>query len=475
MKIINYALAAGLLIGCSADRSKNSTVNTVHETAEPVYKEHFKAGEVVEKIICNVDTSQSYALYLPSTYSPEKNNPVIFAFDPHGTGNLPVATYKALAEKYKFILVGSNNSKNGTAWEDILKITTILFSDVQSRLNVNPQRIYLLGFSGGARIANGIARNNGSITGVICCGAAAPASGATNPRTNYFFMGITGNEDFNYTEIKKYDKVELAGHSVKHALLEFDGKHEWPPLATMDQAFWWMELNEMRKNNGLKKNAHIPDSVQLALAQLKILLDQKRSMEAYECCRKTINFYDGLTDLSTFFTTYKTLQTDQTIDAAMKREEQEWKQEEDIKKKYLQAVQSNDYNWWLNDISSIHSKIKNGPKREGLIYKRVLSYLSLMMYLQTTQFMQQRNTAAAMYFSRLYLLVDPKNPEAYYLAAALNAYQGERSEALRYLSNAVDNGFENKTRLEKDSAFIHIRTSEGFQKIIQRVNKNKKD
>jgi dienelactone hydrolase len=460
------------LLSCSSNTSnKSSNSNTVTESPAPPQKENFPAGQFLENIICKHDTSQSYALYLPSGYSPEKAYPVVFAFDPHGTGKLPVSNYKELAEKYKFILAGSNNSKNGVPWDDIQKIANTFFADVQVRCNVNSQRIYLLGFSGGARIANSITINNGSITGAICCGAAAPASATTNPRSNYFFMAITGNADFNYTEIRKYDKVDLAGHPVKHALLVFDGKHEWPPLATMNEAFLWMELNEMRKNASYKNDSLVSNAILAASTQLETNLKKKQMLEAYDCCRKTINFYDGLTDLTLFFDTYKKLQSNEEIDNALKKEEAEWKQEEILKNQYREAVQTNDYTWWQKDIQAVNAKIKNGPKNEALIYKRVLGYLSLMMYIQTIEFIKQSNTSAAVYFDKLYLLVDPTNSEAHYLAAELNAMQGNQEGAITYLKSAVKNGYADKTRLQNDKAFEKIKLTANFHDVLEEIKK----
>jgi poly(3-hydroxybutyrate) depolymerase len=469
---IRFALGFCLLIllSCSSTTEQKKETKVEQQPAPSVKQDNFQTGNVLDKVTCRADSSQSYALYLPAGYTEGKLYPVVFAFDPQGKGNLPVNNYKALAEKHQYIIVGSNNSKNGLSWEETQKISNLFFADVQGRFHVNAQRIYALGFSGGARIANGLTASNGSITGVICCGAATPAKVSPNPRSNYFFMGIAGNEDFNYVELKKYDKVDLAGHNIKHSLLVFDGKHEWPPLATMDEAFWWMELNQMRRNSASKKDSLVEKNIRTATVELQTHLGKKQLLAAYECCRKTINFYESLGDLSLFFTTYQSLQSSKEIDIALQKEEADWAQEENLKKKYIEAVQSNDANWWKNDIAVLNRKINNSSRNESLIYKRVLSYLSLMMYMQTVQFMSQNNTAAADYFSKLYLLVDPKNAEAHYLAAALSAIQGNQADAFKFLNSAVNNGYEDKIRLESDANFRNMRASAAFQKIITQLN-----
>ncbi|HSH66819.1 MAG TPA: hypothetical protein VLB84_13735, partial [Bacteroidia bacterium] len=227
-----------------------------------------------------------------------------------------------------------------------------------------------------------------------------------------------------------------------------------------------MELNEMRKNTVPKKDTMINKNIQLATTQLQTYLDKKQMLDAYECCRKTINFYEGLGDLTLFFNTYQNLQANKEIDLALQKEEASWAQEETLKKKYMEAVQSNDANWWKKDIAALNSKIKSSPKDEALVYKRVLSFLSLMMYLQTTQFMQQKNIAAADYFSKLYLLVDPTNSEAHYLAAELSAIQGNQADAIKFLNSAAKNGYEDKSRLERDDSFRNMKASAAFQKVV---------
>src|SRR5262245_2339531 len=71
------------------------------------------AGRVVPDVKCAKDTSQSYALYLPSGYTPSRAWPVILGFDPGGRGTTPVERYQAAAEQYGYIVAGSNNSRNG--------------------------------------------------------------------------------------------------------------------------------------------------------------------------------------------------------------------------------------------------------------------------------------------------------------------------------------------------------------------------
>jgi enterochelin esterase-like enzyme len=57
-------------------------------------------GQIVERIEALNDSSQSYALYLPSNYTPNRKWPVLYAFDPGARGRVPVERFKEAAEKY---------------------------------------------------------------------------------------------------------------------------------------------------------------------------------------------------------------------------------------------------------------------------------------------------------------------------------------------------------------------------------------
>jgi len=74
-------------------------------------------GRIVNDMKCATDSSQSYALYLPSNYSPEQPWSLILAFDPRARGRTPVERFQAAAESYGYIVAGSNNSRNGSGGE----------------------------------------------------------------------------------------------------------------------------------------------------------------------------------------------------------------------------------------------------------------------------------------------------------------------------------------------------------------------
>src|SRR5258705_11443817 len=62
-------------------------------------------GKVIEKIVCAKAPAQSYALYVPSSYTPTRTWPILYAFDPGARGPLAVNRFREAAEKYGWIVV----------------------------------------------------------------------------------------------------------------------------------------------------------------------------------------------------------------------------------------------------------------------------------------------------------------------------------------------------------------------------------
>jgi poly(3-hydroxybutyrate) depolymerase len=198
------------------------------------------AGQLVESVKCADDPTQSYALYQPARISPDRVWPVIFAFDPGGRGRIPVERYQAAAEKYGYIVAGSNNSRNGS-WAVSMSSAQAMMTDVARRFSLDPQRIYTAGMSGGSRVALGVALGVPNIAGVIASSAGFPDS---KPRKSVPFpiFGTAGTEDFNYLEMRRLDR-EL---TTPHHLAVFDGGHLWLSSDLAVEAVEWMELQAMK-------------------------------------------------------------------------------------------------------------------------------------------------------------------------------------------------------------------------------------
>ena len=129
-------------------------------------------GQVLERVAVRDHPEQTYALYVPSGYTPDRPWPVLYCLDPGARGRTPVERFAGAAEKAGVIVAGSNNSRNGPLAPSQEAINLMLL-DTHERLRIDDDRVYAAGLSGGARLALGWAMG-GHLAGVIASSAGFP-------------------------------------------------------------------------------------------------------------------------------------------------------------------------------------------------------------------------------------------------------------------------------------------------------------
>jgi pimeloyl-ACP methyl ester carboxylesterase len=196
-------------------------------------------GQVIDEVKCAADPSQSYSLYLPSNYTPNRPWSLLMGFHPGARGRAIVDKYRAAAEQYGYIVAGSNNSRNG-AWQVSGQAVQAMARDLGQRFAVDERRVYLTGHSGGARVAMQVALGQNRIAGVIASSAGYPDS---KPRASVPFVifGTAGSDDFNFIELRQLDRALKTPHRV----VIFEGGHTLPPDSLAMEAIEWMELRAM--------------------------------------------------------------------------------------------------------------------------------------------------------------------------------------------------------------------------------------
>ena len=204
-------------------------------------------GAIVDDVPCQQDASQHYALYLPSYFTPSRQWPVIFAFDGGGGGREGVECYRDGAEKYGYVIAGSNNSRNGP-WNVGLDAAAAMTADIKQRFPIDLKRMYTAGMSGGARVAIMVAQNSTEIAGVLASSAGYSTKFQRSERFPIF--GSAGTEDFNYREMRTLDRLMTSPHRV----VVFEGGHTWPPVEVATNGVEWMELQAMKSGARPRSN-----------------------------------------------------------------------------------------------------------------------------------------------------------------------------------------------------------------------------
>ncbi len=438
------------------------TVKHAHVDAKPLDK-----GVIIDTVHCIDIPAQVYSIYLPTNYSSTKKWPVVYFFDPHGVGNLPLKLYKALAQKYGFIIAGTYGSKNGMQIEASGRAAQAFMEDVSERLSVDNARIYTFGFSGGARVACALALNGG-IAGVIACGGGFPQN---HPQINQPFalLSFVGEKDFNYIELKNLDK-ELDNTPLLHQLIVFHGKHQWPPVTDVEQAFQWMDATAMQA-----KTMPVNDSIVKAIQQQLLKeLDKNglrdKTIHEYFTYKKMLNFLRGLTNVDVYVAKVQEIQSSEKYTKYVRDEQQSEVDEANMQHQYLQYLSEKDGPWWQDKIKDMRAIIaRDTTTPVSLQCQRLLSFLSLAVYMGASRSFNSPDDGSTAHFLDLYGLVDPTNPEHDYLFAGLYARENNPEKAISSLHDAVKLGFTDSKRMQSDSNFVSIKDKPEFKELLKKI------
>ena len=137
-----------------------------------------RAQTFTERVKTKADTLQVYAMYQPKETATK--SPVIFLFDPLGRAKLAVENFRPVADQFGFTIFASYNVKNGPLGIS-LNAANAMIQDAFSRFSIDPNQLFLAGFSGGARLATEIA-DRAEVKGVFAAGAGFNQTPSARPR-----------------------------------------------------------------------------------------------------------------------------------------------------------------------------------------------------------------------------------------------------------------------------------------------------
>ena len=270
-------------------------------------------GQITGDVKCAADPSQSYAIYIPARYSPDRPWPVILAFDPGGRGRVPVERYQAAAEQYGFIVAGSNTSRNGSP--DINKAVAAMSADVQSRFSVDAKRVYMAGMSGGARVALWAALESPGVAGVIASSAGYP-DGKLRKSLAFPIFATAGTEDFNHLEMRQLDEALTSPHH----LAIFEGGHVWLSSDLAVEAVEWMEVLAIKTGRRPRDEKEID---QLFSKRVEAARGTTGDKDRFLALRSIASDFEGLRDVTSLSAQVTALGRDKRVREALKKDRDE--------------------------------------------------------------------------------------------------------------------------------------------------------
>jgi pimeloyl-ACP methyl ester carboxylesterase len=433
------------------------------------------AGKVIEQVVCLKDTSQSYALYLPNNYTPGRAWPILYGFDPGARGVRPVERFKDAAEKYGYIVVGSNNSHNGPG-VPLSQIIGALFEDTRARFSIDEKRVYATGFSGGARVAGSVAQSlGGRVAGVILCGAGfSPGKAMTRPLPFPVF-GIAGDEDFNWIELRQLNRT-LDSIGSANRFVTFDGDHAWPPSAVCSQAVEWMELQAMKSGGRSRDEKLIAELFDKAVARARADESANRGYEAFLTYDALAKDFQGLRDAAEFSRRADELRSSRETKERLRQEKAAESAQERRSQSFFAMRErlktAENFSTALAEMKSVISDLrKKAADKEAsvdrLVARRALALFYVSMMEEATGHRFNKDYREAATDLTLAAAIRPENPQVFYALARACALSGDKRSAIENLKKAVELGFSNTDEIVGNPDFVSIRNDAAYKQLTE--------
>ncbi|RLD40346.1 MAG: hypothetical protein DRI86_15445 [Bacteroidetes bacterium] len=410
--IVLGVLIFALLIGCG---------NSKKEQYQKLVKPH---KEILKE-------SSHYIYYLPKESSQLKG--IIIVMDPHSKPRLVVDSLHDFADANSLAILGLKDIKNGISnYQDIIKRDLGHFRKFKK---LKPQKIYLVGFSGAARMALLYANRN-KIDGLVLVGAGA------NRQSQMPFptVLVAGTRDFNFLE-QYYSPKDKKSFERNRIAIHYRGKHQWPPINVLEDAIVFAISRGHIDNDDLAKKYE--EKSKKYLKEGNIYLSVKAMETAYKLSINE-NIGSRKKEFIKLISQKKVARYFTKLDKYIKEEYGRYQEMSNY-------LKNKDIKWWTNQINYYDSK---AASKKNLIaadsYARTKAYLGILVYSRLNATIAGRGQYSLIpkYFA-IYEIIAPQNPDYYFFKGVYAYTQGSESDALKYIEKAKEYGFTNDVKISK--------------------------
>lgn len=193
--------------------------------------------------------AESFEVYVPSTYKPGGAPYGLLVFINSGDDGKCNGNFKPLLDKYHLIWIGANKAGNERSPLHRVGLALDGVHNIKKLYNIDTDRIYLSGISGGGRASSGLAPAypevfNGAMYLVGCnatIGKAPPQFVDRQKRLNSYAF-VTGTNDFNKGDTNGVLKYYKSQKFERTTYLEVPGMgHEMPPTDWLEKGLLFLD------------------------------------------------------------------------------------------------------------------------------------------------------------------------------------------------------------------------------------------
>lgn len=442
-------------------------------------------GSVTEEVVSAHDPSQRYAVYVPSSYTPDRAWPLVLIMDPRGRASIPLERLVEPAERLGYVLVSSYGTAADGPWEANETAVDAMLNDAQDLFSVDGRRLYFVGFSGTARVAWSFGARLGDYTsGVIGFGAGLPAPGylavlSAQGDPPFAFFGGVGRLDFNYEEVVRLDRA-LDGYGFAHRVEVHPGAHEWPSAEVFGRALEWMELQAVRSGLAERDDAWIRALYDERMEAARATETDDAVHAAALRYRSIVEDFEGLLDVDAARTRAAELTSTDAFREAEARFRDVFEESDAFDRRLYELLSEVGETGRAPSVESAMRTLGVADLREraagtddpedasaaGRLLERAFVRLS---FYEPRAHMENGRHALAVVVYRWADAIRPDSPGVCLGLAQAYAQMGELDHAIDALRCLADSGALTADQLEADALLAPLRGDERFVELLRRM------
>ncbi len=443
--------------------------------------EGLPVGEIVPEVR-SAAGDERYALYLPSSYDPDRDWPVLLVMDPRGRAVAALEPFLPAAESLGYVLVSAYGSLSDApdAFLRNQRAVDAILRDLPRRVSVDPPRLYLTGLSGTSRVAwvFGLALK-GNVAGILGCGGALPETDTEVPaQVPFAYFAVAGTGDFNYLEMKQLD-ADLARQGSAHRFADFEGGHQWMPPELATEALTWFRLRAMATGLEVLDEPWIQERYEEALDQARASEIAGDGAAAQRRFQGVIEDFAAWRDVEELRRTAEALAQRPSVKQLRAQEEKWARQERDYRPRFERWFER----WRLRDLNPVPGRalvelqvpaLRKQAAGEDLALAQSAGRRLAFAFVQLSFYLPRGFRGAENHGREIALLeiaqaMYPERRRTRFNLAKAYGRRGRFEAAFEHLRRAVEAGPTNLEGLETDPEWEPLRGRGEWQQILAAV------
>lgn len=201
---------------------------------------------------------QRYELYVPPTYKADKPHPLVL-FISAGGNPAGFPNWEAVCRKEGILFASPYEGGNNISQDKRTRLVLDVLDDVRRKYNIDTDRTYVGGISGGGRIACAIAfalpEYFGGIVPVCAAGDLRDETWLRQRVEDRLSAAlITGEQDFNRGEVERFRGPLLKAMGVETRVWTVPGMgHSIPDATIFAEAYEWLEKGVQSRREAARR------------------------------------------------------------------------------------------------------------------------------------------------------------------------------------------------------------------------------